>query len=40
MMDVRAAARGLGPAARRFLRRAAYRKTNGELRRALCALGL
>jgi hypothetical protein len=38
--NVQAAARGPGPATRRVLRRAAYRKTNGELRQVLRALGL
>ena len=38
--NVQAAARGPGPAARRVLRRAAYRKTNGELRRVLRTFGL
>ena len=38
--NVQAAARGPGPAARRVLRRAAYPKTNGELRRVLRSLGL
>jgi hypothetical protein len=38
--NVQAVARGPGPAARRVLRRAAYRKTNAELRQVLRALGL
>ena len=38
--NLQAAARGPGPYARRVVRRAVYRKTNGELRRVLRALGL
>ena len=38
--NVRAAAKGPGPYARRVVRRAVYRKTNGELRRLLRSLGL
>jgi len=32
--------KGPGPAAKRIVRRAAYRRTNGELRRLLRGLGL
>jgi hypothetical protein len=38
--NVQAAAKGPGPYGRRVARRYAYRKTNGELRRALRLLGL
>jgi hypothetical protein len=38
--NLQAASRGPGPYARRVVRRAVYRKTNGELRRILRNLGL
>lgn len=38
--NMQAAAKGPGPYARRVVRRAVYRKTNGELRRLLRSLGL
>ena len=38
--NLQAAAKGPGPYARRVVRRAVYRKTNGELRRILRSLGL
>jgi len=38
--NLQAAAKGPGPYARRVVRRAVYRKTNGELRRVLRSLGL
>jgi hypothetical protein len=40
MGNLQAAAKGPGPYARRIVRRAAYRKTNSELRRVLRSLGL
>ena len=38
--NLQAAAKGPGPYAKRVVRRAVYRKTNGELRRLLRRLGL
>jgi len=38
--NYQAAVKGPGPYARRVIRRAAYRRTNGELRRVLRGLGL
>ena len=38
--NLQAAAKGPGPYARRVMRRAVYRKTNGELRRLLRGLGI